>query len=225
MDTLYKVTGRATKCGPVALSAIFGLPTHEAAAVIRYCRNDGRPVNGVSLNHLTLAASELAGVDLHVRAYAKSHCRGDSDRRPTLGKWLADDLPAKVPAIVCAANHFIAVLKADDGSIQVADSGAWFSRKPAKWEGVKARSRVRGCVFIDGNGSEPRKPFLPVPSKPAKRTKPAAKPKVERKVHLPDWMNRTLCGRTINGNTLVTDDGVEAATCHRCQDIYDYGYC
>ena len=217
MDTLYQVTGRAIKCGPVALSAIFGLPSHEAAALIRHVRNDGRPVNAVSLNHLTLAASELSGRDLHVRTYAKRHCLGDSDRRPTLGKWLADDLPEKVPAIVFVADHFVAVLKAADGSIQVADSGYWFSRKPALWDGTKRRSRVRGCVFVD-DALPPRKAGKP----PAVKRNPA--PKVERKVHLPDSRRMTLCGRTITHNVLVTDDGVEAATCHRCQDIYD-GYC
>ena len=32
---LHRITGRATKCGPSAISAIAGVPTHEAAAVIR----------------------------------------------------------------------------------------------------------------------------------------------------------------------------------------------
>ncbi len=30
---LHRITGRATKCGPSAISAIVGVPTHEAAAV------------------------------------------------------------------------------------------------------------------------------------------------------------------------------------------------
>lgn len=221
MDTLYHATGRNGFCGPVALSATFGLPTHEASAVIRHVRNDGRPVKSVSLGELTLAASELSGRDLHVRTYAKRHCLGDSDRRPTLGKWLADDLPEKVPAIVFVGSHFVAALKAADGSIQVADNGAWFSRQPALWDGTtKRRSRVRGCVFVD-DALPPRKLAKRVARPPVKRT---AKPKAERKVHLPDWMNRTLCGRKITGQTLVTDDGVEAATCQRCKDKYDYGY-
>ena len=32
---LHRITGRAVKCGPAAISAIAGMPTHEAAAVIR----------------------------------------------------------------------------------------------------------------------------------------------------------------------------------------------
>ena len=44
---LHRITGRATKCGPSAISAIAGVPTHEAAAVIR--RLFDRPsVNGVA---------------------------------------------------------------------------------------------------------------------------------------------------------------------------------
>ena len=35
---LHRITGRATKCGPSAISAIAGVPTHEAAAVVRLVR-------------------------------------------------------------------------------------------------------------------------------------------------------------------------------------------
>ena len=46
---LHRITGRATKCGPSAISAIADIPTHEAAAVIR--RLFDRPsVNGVFID-------------------------------------------------------------------------------------------------------------------------------------------------------------------------------
>ena len=32
---LHRIAGRAVKCGPSAISAIAGVPTHETAAVIR----------------------------------------------------------------------------------------------------------------------------------------------------------------------------------------------
>ena len=48
---LHRITGRAVKCGPAAISAIAGVPTHEAAAVIR--RLFDRPsVNGVYTDEL-----------------------------------------------------------------------------------------------------------------------------------------------------------------------------
>ena len=55
---LHRITGRATKCGPSAISAIAGVPTHEAAAVIR--RLFDRPsVNGVHTDELAAALAEF----------------------------------------------------------------------------------------------------------------------------------------------------------------------
>ena len=55
---LHRITGRATKCGPAAISAIAGVPTHEAAAVIR--RLFDRPsVNGVYTDELAAALEEF----------------------------------------------------------------------------------------------------------------------------------------------------------------------
>ena len=55
---LYRITGRATKCDPSAVSAIAGVPTHEAAAVIRRLY-DRRAVNGVYMNELAAALAEF----------------------------------------------------------------------------------------------------------------------------------------------------------------------
>ena len=57
---LHRITGRAVKCGPSAISAIADVPTHEAAAVIR--RLFDRPsVNGVYTDELAAALEEFAG--------------------------------------------------------------------------------------------------------------------------------------------------------------------
>ena len=55
---LHRITGRAKKCGPAAISAIAGVPTHEAAAVIR--RLSGRyAVNGVYMDEIAAALEEF----------------------------------------------------------------------------------------------------------------------------------------------------------------------
>ena len=138
---LHRITGRAVKCGPAAISAIAGVPTHEAAAVIR-CLFDRPTVNGVLTDELAAALEQFgwapdyalrhpnyrerrfarreevwerifAGVPSHVRAM-------------TLGTFL-DAAPPGTWAI-SASRHFVAYA---DGF--VADSGAMFSRKPARW--------------------------------------------------------------------------------------------
>lgn len=56
-------------------------------------------------------------------------------------------------------------------------------------------------------------------------------PKTSPKVHLPcsdpysrtDGWERTECGRRIAETTLVTDKGIEAATCESCRNLYDFG--
>ena len=138
---LHRITGRATKCGPSAISAIAGVPTHEAAAVIR--RLFDRPsVNGVYTDELAAALEEFGFVPdyamRHPNYRERRHARREEvwerifadvpfDMRAiTLGTFL-DPAPAGTWAI-SASNHFVAY---SDGF--VADSGAWFSRKPAFW--------------------------------------------------------------------------------------------
>ena len=40
---LHRIAGRAVKCGPSAISAIAGVPTHGAAAAIRTRSTEQRP--------------------------------------------------------------------------------------------------------------------------------------------------------------------------------------
>ena len=146
---LYRITGRATKCGPSAISAIAGVPTHEAAAVIR--RLYDRPsVNGVHIDELAAALEAFGFVPDFALRHPKLVPGSIRDRRErrfarrdevwerifaevpfevraiTLGTFL-DPAPAGTWAI-SAGNHFVAYA---DGF--VADSGAWFGRKAVFW--------------------------------------------------------------------------------------------
>ncbi len=138
---LHRITGRATKCGPSAISAIAGVPTHEAAAVIR--RLFDRPsVNGVHTDELAAALEEFGFVPDYAMRHPKYRERRHA-RRVEVWERIFADLPFEVRAItlgtfldpapsgtwaISAGNHFVAYA---DGF--VADSGAWFSRKPVFW--------------------------------------------------------------------------------------------
>ena len=157
---LHRITGRATKCGPSAISAIAGVPTHEAAAVIRRLF-DRRSVNGVFMDELAAALAEFGWTPdyairhpkLRQRRFARSEEAWErifagvpfDVRAMTLGTFL-DPAPAGTWAI-SASNHFIAY---SDGF--VADSGAWLSRKPRPWFRADpdcdrvARRRIREAV-------------------------------------------------------------------------------
>ncbi len=157
---LHRITGRAVKCGPAAISAIAGVPTHEAAAVIR--RLFDRPaVNGVFIDELAAALHEFGWTpecairhpNYRDRRFARRACEWERlfagvpsrVRAVTLGTFL-DAAPAGTWA-VSASNHFVACA----GGF-VADSGAWFSRKPAlrsraeNGHGRVALRRVREAV-------------------------------------------------------------------------------
>ena len=172
---LHRITGRATKCGPSAISAIAGVPTHEAAAVIR--RLFDRPsVNGVFIDELAAALAEFCWMPDYALRHPEYRNHRFARREPewerifagvpfdqravTLGAFL-DPAPAGTWAI-SASNHFVAYA---DGF--VADSGAWFSRKPAFWSRAipdhdrVALRRVQEAVrFVrvsgDGNPRNPR---------------------------------------------------------------------
>ncbi len=157
---LHRITGRATKCGPSAISAIAGVPTHEAAAVIR--RLFDRPsVNGVYTDELAAALEEFGWTPDYALRHPKYRDRRHA-RREEVWERLFAEVPFEVRAItlgtfldpapagmwaISASNHFIAYA---DGF--VADSGAMFSRKPAFWfraipdHDRVARRRIREAV-------------------------------------------------------------------------------
>ena len=162
---LHRVTGRARKCGPSALSAIFQVPTHEAARVIReQVRFNALPVNGVDPDDLAAAATYLAA-QADPLAIVGSHDYAD---RPTLKRFL-EALRPGVPVACCTRTHWIAALKQDDGAVLVADSGAWFARKPELWKGAAGRRKVTHAVTVDWT-----RPAAADPADP-----PAAEPKCE----------------------------------------------
>ena len=157
---LHRITGRAVKCGPSAISAIAGVPTHRAAAVVR--RLFDRPsVNGVYTDELAAALVEFGWAPDHALRHPKYRERRFA-RREKVWERLFADVPFDVRAItlgtfldpappgtwaISAGNHFVAW---SDG--HVADSGAWFSRKPARWSRANpdhdrvARRRIREAV-------------------------------------------------------------------------------
>ena len=166
---LHRITGRATKCGPSAISAIAGVPTHEAAAVIRTLF-DRPSVNGVHTDELAAALEEFGFFPDYAMRHPKYRERRYARRKEvwerifadvacdvramTIGTFL-DAAPAGTWAI-SAGNHFVAYA---DGF--VADSGAWFSRKPARWSRANADHdraalrRVREAVrFVRNPRSE-----------------------------------------------------------------------
>ena len=167
---LHRITGRATKCGPSAISAIAGVPTHEAAAVIR--RLFDRPsVNGVHTDELAAALEAFGFVPDYAMRHPKYRERRYA-RREEVWERIFADVPFEVRAItlgtfldpapsgtwaISAGGHFVAYA---DGF--VADSGAWFSRKPAFWfraipdHDRVALRRVREAVRfvrVSGNGA------------------------------------------------------------------------
>ena len=113
---LHRIVGRAGKCGPCAISAVTGLPTHDCAALLREVT--GRPqIHGVHEGEL-VAALALAGW----RCERTIHPCG---ARPTIAAWLRSHDTFAHPFILVVRNHYVAL-----GGGQVADSGWLFSRRP-----------------------------------------------------------------------------------------------
>ncbi len=174
---LHRIAGRAVKCGPSAISAIAGVPTHEAAAVIRRLY-DRHAVNGVYIDELAAALEEFGWAPdyalRHPRYRERRHARREEVwdhifadvpfdvRAVTLGTFL-DAAPSGTWAI-SASNHFVAY-----GDGHVADSAAWFSREPAPWSRANpdhdrlARRRIREAVRFVPDAPNPalRGPIQP----------------------------------------------------------------
>ena len=113
---LHRVLGRAGKCGPSAMAAVTGLPTHECAALLREVTGRTQ-IHGVQAYEL-MAAMALAGW----RCDRTLH-RGAA--RPTLAAWLRDHDTFADSFVLVVRHHFVAV-----GSGEIADSGWMFSRRP-----------------------------------------------------------------------------------------------
>ena len=218
---LHRITGRATKCGPSAISAIAGVPTHEAAATIR--RLFDRPsVNGVFMDELAAALAEFGWTPDYAirhpkfreRRFARSEEAWErifagvafDERAMTLGTFL-DPAPAGTWAI-SASNHFIAYA---DGF--VADSGAWVSRKARPWFRADpdcdrvARRRIREAVrFVRAAPGDARRVPTPESGQAQNRPAPAgdgpSRPASPRPV--PDGKEAPVTGRFLVRSRMFT---------------------
>ncbi len=113
---LHRIVGRAGKCGPSAMSAVTGLPTHDCAALLRDVTGR-KQIHGVHGYEL-MCAMALAGW----RCERTVHARAE---RPTLAAWLAAHDTFAESFVLVVRRHFIAV-----GADEVADSGWMYGRRP-----------------------------------------------------------------------------------------------
>ena len=150
MNKLHTATGDRAFCAPTALSIVFGIPTHEAHRAIRDI-TDQQPghVKGVDDRVFYEVAKQLAVANKRPAATF------EFPPGMTVGK-LLDVLPENVPTLVRAGGHSGHAFAAMNygNHVKVADTGAWFSRKPRKWDGSKARTSVRAVVYVRAAISE-----------------------------------------------------------------------
>ena len=130
---LHRIVGHAGKCGPSAMAAVTGIPTHDCAALLREVtgRKQIRGVHGYEL----MAAMTLAGW----RCERTVHPRA---ARPTLAAWLRDRDTFADSFVLVVRHHFVAV-----GAGEIADSGFMFHRRPQPVaDAPHRRVRVRQTI-------------------------------------------------------------------------------
>ena len=143
MAELHRIIGRAGKCGPSAISAIAGVPTHEAAAVLRDLTGR-RAINGTSGLEMVYGL-EWFGVRLRGGFFTR-YRRDYHDLFPGMYECLPITLTAFDKSkpdgrwLLSVTDHWIVY-----GNGAVADSGAMFSRKPAPLASYRngGRSQIR----------------------------------------------------------------------------------
>ncbi|MCY4029665.1 MAG: hypothetical protein OXH75_25540 [Acidobacteria bacterium] len=130
---LHRIVGRARKCGPSAMAAVTGLPTHDCAALLREVTGSSQ-IHGVRQDDL-VAAMALAGWHCERAAHPRS-------ARPTLAAWLRGHDTFAHPFILVVRNHYVAL-----GGGEVADSGWLYRRRPMPVAGAPHRRvRVRETI-------------------------------------------------------------------------------
>ena len=112
---LHRVVGRARMCGPSAMSAVTGIPTHDCAALLREVtgRTQIHGVHGYEL----MAAMTLAGWRCERTVHRA--------KRPTLAAWLNAHDTFAASFVLVVRHHFVAL-----GNGEIADSGWMFDRRP-----------------------------------------------------------------------------------------------
>ena len=113
---LHRIVGRAGKCGPSAIAAVTGLPTHDCAALLREVtgRQQIHGVHGYEL----MAAMSLAGWHCERRLHRPAE-------RPTLAAWLDAHDTFAHSFVLVVRHHFVAI-----GNGEIADSGWMYERRP-----------------------------------------------------------------------------------------------
>ena len=148
---LHRITGRVGMCGPCAMSAVTGLPTHDCAAILR-------DVTGRTQIH-GVREHELAAAMLHAR-WRCEHTIHPGSGRPTLAAWLRDHDTFANPYILVVRNHYIALAGGE-----VADSGWMFRRKPQPVDTAACAYVRRSPANRAGKPANPRA-MAPRPSRP-----------------------------------------------------------
>lgn len=101
MRLLNTITGRNKYCGPAAVSAVAGVSTDRAAALMRH-KGGRRSIRG-AFNHEVLGAFRYLGWD---NIMTDSFRKG---RRPTLARWLDGDRCRKSAYLVNVTGHYVVV--------------------------------------------------------------------------------------------------------------------
>ena len=120
---LHKVTGRAKKCGPSAISAITGDPTHNCAWLLRELTGK-RAINGLWESELIKA---LHFLNLKTRFIPVTD---DNKTINRFSDWAGSGTQYDDRAwIVLANNHYIVFTKHE-----VVDNGYMFTKKPQRYK-------------------------------------------------------------------------------------------
>ena len=175
---LHKVTGRATKCGPSAISAIAGVPTHEAAAVIR--RLFDRPsVNGVFIDELAAALEEFGWAPDYAMRHPKYRERRYA-RRVEVWDRIFAEVPFEVRAITLgtfldpapsgtwAISRRQSLRRLCDGF--VADSAAWFHANRSSGSAPFPATTAWPCAASGRPSGSSGCPPGPSPATPVRRS-------------------------------------------------------
>ena len=143
---LYRIKGRATKCGPAAIGAIAGLRTHEAAAIVRKLF-DRKIVNGACMDERAAALIEPGWKPDYALRHRSYRQRRHARRQETCDRIFAD---------VLVDIRSVTIGRVLDS----APSGAWAIATPhplhrqQRW----VRRRQRRLVLPQAGTPVPRQP-------------------------------------------------------------------
>ena len=132
--SMHNITGRNGYCGPSALSCVLGIPTDAVSKVVReVVRKNKTPVRGMGLADVS-ATLDHFGYVYDSTVFSKN--------RPTFSQWIEQYGDTDDFYLLATGNHWIVYNQGE-----VADSGAWFGRKPKPLP-AKARRRTRAKYHI-----------------------------------------------------------------------------